>query len=190
MAMLKAHAESTQANLAEQAEEALADLRTQAEDAKTLAVALGAIGISGGHGQYAKEQKRSADFWRWVSVAALVGLVALAAGLLLTLPEGGIQWERFVAKILVSGPLIALAGYAAAQSGTHRRAEREARKVDLDLAALEPYLALFSPEKRDEIKEQIGLRVFGQPLAPDARDSERIGAGQLMEFLKDVLPPK
>lgn len=190
LATLKDEAEATQAGLAEQAEDALADLRKQAEEAKTLAVALGAIGVSGGHGQYAKEQKTSADFWRWVSVFALVGLVVLAAGVLLTLPETGIQWERFVAKLLISGPLIALAGYAANQSGKHRRAERESRKVDLDLAALELYLALFPPEKRDEIKEQIGLRVFGQPLAPDAKDGERIGAGQLWDFIKQVVPPK
>ena len=170
----------------ERAEESLADLRKKEEEARTLAVALGAIGVSGGHGQYAKEQEKSADFWRWVSVGSLLLLVGLAAGIFVTLPNGGIEWERYLAKLLVSGPLIALASYAATQSAKHRRAEREARKVDLDLAALELYLALFPQEKRDEIKEKIGLKLFGQPLPPDGQADEGIGAGQLWEFIKSI----
>ncbi len=170
----------------EKAEETLEELRRKEEEARTLAVALGAIGVSGGHGQYAQEQKKSADFWRWVSVGSLLLLVGLAAAILVTLPDSGIQWERYVAKLLISGPLIALAGYSATQSAKHRRAERGARKVDLDLAALEPYLALFPPEKRDEIKEKIGMKVFGQPLEPDRQVDERIGTAQLLELIKSI----
>jgi hypothetical protein len=57
MAMLKDQVEEKQADFADKAEDALAALREKAEEARTLAVALGAVGVSGGHGQYAKEQR-------------------------------------------------------------------------------------------------------------------------------------
>jgi hypothetical protein len=57
MAILKDQVEEKQADFADKAEDALAALREKAEEARTLAVALGAVGVSGGHGQYAKEQR-------------------------------------------------------------------------------------------------------------------------------------
>ena len=166
----------------ERGEATLTELRAKADEARVLADTLGAIGVSGGHGEYAAQQQKSADFWRAVSVVSLLVVAGIAVTILMTLPPGGIQWERYVGRVFVTAPLIALAGYAASQSSKHRRAEREARKVDLDLAALEPYLALFPDDKRNEIKEKVALQVFGQPLAPDGKEYEGIGAGQLWDF--------
>jgi hypothetical protein len=163
-------------------EETLSELRAKAGEARRLAVSLGAIGVSGGHGQYAREQQKSADFWRGVSVASLLVVAVIAVTILLTLPAGGVDWERYVGRVLITAPFIGIAGYAATQSAKHRRAEREARKVDLDLAALELYLELFPDDRKNEIKEKIGLQVFGQPLAADGKDYEGIGASQLWDF--------
>lgn len=185
---LQEQADAALQEFMERGETALSELRTKAEEARRLAVTLGAIGVSGGHGQYARQQKRTADGWRYVSVSALLIVAIAAIVIVLSLPDGGIDWERFVGKFLISAPLIALAGYAASQSSKHRRAEREARKVDLDLAALELYLELFPDDKKNEIKEKIGLLVFGQPLPPDSGDHEAIGANQLWDFITKHMP--
>jgi hypothetical protein len=172
--------------LVETAEETLRGIRAREEEARTLAASLGAIGVSGGFGEYATQQQEAADFWRWVSVGAIALLLVGAFAVLFTLPSGGLDWEHFVARLFVSGSLVGLSGYSANQSAKHRRVEREARKAEIELAALDPYLAMFDREKKNEIKAEIILRMVGHPLAPEG-ESDDIGPSQWAELLRTAL---
>jgi gas vesicle protein len=188
LSQLEADGQAGLESIKNDAEEALAAIRKQEEDARTLVAALGAVGASGGYGTYAEQQRRAANFWRWVVVAAL-GVVGIGAILFVaTLPSGEVNWQRYTAKVLISVPLFAIAGYAATQSNKHRRAERQARKAELELAALEPYLSLLPPEKRDEIKTQVALRFFGQPLQEEEEGAyPGIGAPQVWDLLQKLV---
>jgi hypothetical protein len=176
--------------ITQDADTTLEELNKQVEDARTLVATLGAIGVSGGYGEYARKQEKSANVWRLVVVGSLAVLAIAALVSLWTLPSGGIDWEHFATRLFATGSLVALAGYAANQSTKHRRAEREARKAEIELAALDPYLALFDAAERNKIKAEVALRMFGQPLAPDSAEVDRVGALQLLDLLRTVLSNK
>lgn len=157
----------------------------QEEDrARTVVDSVGAIAFAGGYGSYADQQRRQGDFWRWVAVAALVGLVGFVIYYILSSRGSVLTWEAITERLLVVVPLAALSAYAGAQSGRHRRTEREARKLELELAAIDPYLSLFPESERNAIKAELAKRLFGQPLEPHLDD--QAGAGQLIEILKNV----
>jgi hypothetical protein len=170
-----------------EADLSLGGLHGQEQDARRVVSELGGIGVSGGYGEYAKQQKQSADRWQLVTVASLLLFAAAALYTLSKLPAGGVEWEHFTTRLVTSLSLIGLAGYAASQSSKHRRVEREARKAEIELAVLNPYLALFDPAERDRIKAEVALRMFGQPLAPDDKGGDKVGASQLVDLLRQAL---
>jgi ElaB/YqjD/DUF883 family membrane-anchored ribosome-binding protein len=158
--------------LRDQGEEQVERLRQLHQQASTLVEAIGARGISGGYGQHATEEKRNADRWRWITVAALVAVAGGGLIALLTTQNMPFQWERFLAKAALTAPLIALAAYASRQSGHHRNAERQARRRDLDLAALHPYLATLPEDIQQEIKREIASRLFVRDELPSTIPGE------------------
>jgi 23S rRNA pseudoU1915 N3-methylase RlmH len=185
---LRTEGQDRLARVEAEAEAMVAGIREKEEEARTLAAKFGAFAISGGYGAYAEQQRKSADLWRRVAVGALCLLAIAAILFLATLPPGEVDWQRYVTKVLVSGPLVAIAGYAASQSHRHRMRERDARKLELELAALEPYLSLLPPEMRNEIKRDIALRVFGQPFRePDEGAQPGVGVSQLWDVLQQVV---
>lgn len=58
-----------------------------------------------------------------------------------------------------------LAAYAAAQSDRFFHIERYNRKLALELAAIDPFIALLPEEQRHKFKLEMGERSFGQEQA-------------------------
>jgi flagellar basal body-associated protein FliL len=53
-------------------------------------------------------------------------------------------------RALVTAAVAAVGAYAARESGQHRRQERDAKKVQLVLIALEPFIANLPEDSRDD----------------------------------------
>ncbi len=180
---LEARSSALADQLKSQALGVVAELERHEKDARATVSTTAAMGIAGGYGEYASEQKKAADFWRLAASAAV--LAAVATVLILFHNFAELDLEHSLQRSLITVPIFAFAAYAAAQSSRHRENERFAKKTSLELAALEPYLALLKPEDRDKIKTDLAMRLFGQPLSPQGDD--RIGAPQLWEELVKVL---
>jgi hypothetical protein len=150
----------------------LEELKGMREQAVRLVDVIGRAGTSWGFQQYADQQKKAADSWRVVSVCCLGLVVAFALILLFTTDSSDFNLRRSTINLLFSGPLLAGAAYAARQSGAHRRAEGRNRQLELEIAALDPYLALLPNEDQIEIKKLMALRSFGRSSEHSADDSD------------------
>jgi hypothetical protein len=117
--------------------------------------------VAAGFGKYADEQRTRADIFRLV--ALLFGTLAVAWSFVVALlaVNSSFEWTA-VLKLLVSIPLLLVAGYSIQQSGRHRDSERDARRSELELAAIDPYLANLPPEKRDQIKADLAGKMFAR----------------------------
>lgn len=180
--------EEARANWKQEAQRLVDEIKGKREETKKLVDAVGAIGTSGGFGRYASEQKETADEWR--RRAFWVGLAAVVAGfvLFLLLGEDVLSATELAGRIAIVGALGAVAAYSGHQSARHRHREELARKADLELAALEPYIALFDDDDKRAVKKEFAQRFFGQPLEPLAtkHSDEPVLSQQTLGVIKDL----
>lgn len=178
--------ETAVTTLRDEAATTLATLDEQKAQALTLVNATGAIAYSGSFGGYAAQQGKIATVWAIVAVVALVA-VALFGGWQVLQLTGGVDSVQLILRLVVTIPVFALVALAAQQSGRHRENERRARRLELELAAIDPYLALLDEEQRKEIKAQVASRMFAQPEATKADASLSPIDKELIQLLKEHL---
>lgn len=118
--------------------------------------------IAGEYGTWADSQAKAA--LAWTVVAVVVGL-GTTAGLIYALSyasDDSIQFTLYKTGIGVVGLIVA--GYCARQAGEHRREERVAKRLHLDLRALEPFLR--QVENPTQLRTEIAKRVFAPEVEP------------------------
>jgi hypothetical protein len=166
------------------------DLLKQMEDkkdsaAKVLNVSTN-VAVSGSYGRYAQYEKIGAEIFR---VVALVFMVLLIVGayrtITLALAVEIIDWKLLAIRAITTFTLAIPAFYAVRESNKHRIAEYRYRKMQLELAAIDPYLELLEKTQRDQIKEKLSEKFFAQPETKD--DTNNVDAGSLLDILKQIV---
>jgi hypothetical protein len=163
----------------------IAELRRQAAKATE---AIGIAGLAEGFRKDADEQRSTAN---WLRTLALVSL-ALVAGFALWAASARhndkIDYGLLAARFAVSIALASVATYAIIQSAHHRERERHARKLELELASIDPYLAQMPEAEQIAIKAKLAEAWFGRPLAP-IEESGGAGAASIpmSEFIQAII---
>lgn len=121
--------------------------------------------IAADYGQWANLQGKSAFKWTCaaVSFAVLTAIALVIAVAFSDLSDDSVQF--MVAKGSVGLVGLIVAGYCAHQAAEHRHQERVAKRLHLDLNALEPFLR--HVENPGDLRAQIANRVFA-PAEPTA----------------------
>jgi hypothetical protein len=129
------------------------------------------IALAGGYGHQAEEERKQADMMRWVAIGLGVAAAVLAV---LALgdwwPETGFDTPHTLLKLASSLSVLSIAGYVVGQSRVHRRREERWRDIQLQLAAIEPFLrqSPFDDKTRMDLLQVFALRTFvGQRGADD-----------------------
>lgn len=164
---------------------AITEMKTQADE---LLGAIGVAGVAAGYNETAKQEKQVADKWRRATVAvALIAAVVLASALFIEHSAAG-SWSRLATRFVISISFAGLAAYCGRQSGEHRQVERDARRRQLQLAALNPYLANLPPEVSALLKGQLAAGYFTpeDPRRDDIEGAEPANA-LFMAQLKDAI---
>ncbi len=123
---------------------------------------IGNLGVTSGYLKTANHARTLTWIWQGVTVAAMGGIIYVAAKAFLPLVQGGFNWEGFAGRVFVSLTVGVLAAYAAAQADKHIQVERQNRKLALELEAIGPYLAPLPLEKQEEFRLEMGNRSFGR----------------------------
>lgn len=144
------------------------------------------VAVSGGYGKYAHHEKIAAEAFRFI---ALIFMCALIYGAYKTIEVAlhvtTIDWTILLIRAITTFTLAIPAFYAVRESNKHRLAEHRYRKMQLELAAIDPYLELIDKGKREEMKLKLTERFFAQP---EIRDSATdVDAGSLLDIIKQVL---
>jgi hypothetical protein len=110
--------------------------------------------------------------------------VALAA-VGLAVAEIGNGASTIVAKITAVTLLLGIAGYAAGQSGQHRRREQRARRLYMQMVAFKPFSEpLPDPEKKEVRKEFIERMFVGDPGEDHKGEDVKVSDENLSVLLK------
>lgn len=138
------------------------DMEEQRSKAETLLDAIGRTGTEFGFKEYAESEKNEANRWRWVAVASLAAIVGIGLWVLFGAQRAEeIDLSLSLLKLVVTLPLGALAAYAGRQSQQHRQNETATRMLHLDIAAIDPYIALLPENEQHLIKAEMARRIFG-----------------------------
>ncbi|MDD2859106.1 MAG: hypothetical protein PHU75_10585 [Candidatus Nanopelagicales bacterium] len=149
---------------AQAAEGALVQIRELKAQADELVGAVGLAATSTEYSKYAEQERKAANLWRWVAAGAFAMAFAVFVAMLLAGLGGHITgdtpWQVVVFKITGSAGLLALGYYAGKESKSHREAERTAKSIQLDLAALEPFIANMPEDEKRVIRLGAAQRLF------------------------------
>lgn len=155
---------SQQRQRIEEQAKAIVDQLTEYEDQASRLVESTAKGtISAEYGARANTERRAALGWSLGAVAvALAGLWVLVQGI------GSIEAmtvSQTIWKSSVTLVLLAVAGYMGSEAGAHRKEERDAKRTQLDLNAIHPFLSQMNEADAAPLRKEFAQRVFSRPLA-------------------------
>lgn len=93
-------------------------------------------------------------------------------------------WRNMLTRLPVSLVIFIPAGYLISESSKHRSVQRENKKIELELAALPPYLELFNDGKKQDIKEQLVPKYF---VGHDQEDKEQ-KKEETKSWIQEIVP--
>lgn len=147
----EAHAEQVT-----KADEVLKVLADREERAKALIDSVSRHAIAGDYGKWAARQARAAVMWTAATVVIGLGTAVALYLAIDSTADDSIQFTLYKTGVSVIGLIVA--GYCARQAAEHRREERVAKRLHLDLNALEPFLE--NVEDPAALRTEIARRVF------------------------------
>jgi hypothetical protein len=156
------------------AEQTLAQLERLHEEAKAVVEATGRRAVTTEFGEYAKKQDHAAFGWSLAAIALALGGFVFIAIQIATLDAHDLSWELAAYKITASVALLLVAGFAAKQSAGHREQEKQAKRRQLEINALEPFLARLPDEQAEALRVKMADRILVQP-APEAAETSTSG---------------
>src|SRR6266571_72575 len=164
------------------------ELQNYKSQAEKLVSVIGNTGMAGGYQRVADKARRASIIWHVVAFLSLAGLISFALFEFLPALKLGFTWELFAARLLVTTAFVLLFGYAAREAERQQREEQRNRRMELELASIDPYLALLPDDKRVEVKRIMAERFFGQNTHTlNGVGSDKESAALPLDILKLVL---
>lgn len=144
------------------------------------------VAITGNYDKCARSERFRAEALR---IVALLFMAALVFGAIETIKLAtkapDIDWKLLAIRFATTLTLAIPAFYAVRESNKHRVQEIRYRRMQLELAAIDPYLELLEKPKRDEIKAELTEKFFAQPELKDETNS--VDSGTLFDLIRTVL---
>ncbi len=137
-----------------------------------------------------------ADKERWVAnalrVLAIIFLLLMSGTIITVLigltffSTGSVSWQIGIYRIGFAFAIGAPAWYCIRESSKHRRFEQRNRKIELELAAINPFLDNLPDDKKQNIVAELADRYFGQ--RPDEEDDSLLKIKNLRgkDFIKGI----
>ena len=120
-------------------------------------------GMAGGYQRVANKARNRAYLWQGITTVAMVGLVGVAVFVLLETLGDEFKWVTLGGRAFILVAFGILAAWAAKQVEKYDEAEARNRRLEMELASLDPYLFGLPDATQHKVKEQLASRLFGQP---------------------------
>ena len=172
--------------------EIVKELETKLEESKKLVNIIGNVGATGNYQKIADYHKKQANIWRWIALSFMVVLIGLLIWTIYHITGAEFNWKVAVVRIVAFSALLYPATYAAKESGKHRRLENLNRKYELDLASINPFIEILPEGKKQEIKEKMVEKFFGNNEGLDIKESkikdDEVSVSAVEKLIKAFLP--
>lgn len=143
-------------DLQQSAKATISEIEKKLEEAQKLVSIISNHGVIGGYQKAANSERIEKWLWQAATAGTLICLIVYATDHL----ASNIEWVTLVPRSLIAGAFIALASYAGLQAEKHRKAEQKNRRLELGLAAIDPFLANLDPQERDKLKQNLISSLF------------------------------
>ncbi|RJE48910.1 MULTISPECIES: hypothetical protein [unclassified Dehalobacter] len=139
------------------------ELEEQRSYIKNLVGTLTNNGLSYGYRKYANQSMWTKIIWQIVAVASMIGMIifAIKAAEHALYNKENFNWVVTGTKWFVAAAFASIATYSGKQAGSNHKSEKYYRKLELELASLDPYLLTLEKEQQQEIKQELAKKIFG-----------------------------
>jgi len=188
---LNTEIEEIKQNIDSDTSELIEKLDKKLEEAKKIVGVIGDVSVTGNYQQVANDNKRTADILRIVAIILMLTLSGLLIYTIWDISGSSFDWTKSLIRILAAAALSYPATYAARESNKHRRLEILNRKAELELSAINPFIELLPENKKQEIKEKLVEKYFGNNsnMLVDADNQKEDGSVSAVDrLLKTILP--
>lgn len=168
----EADATSADAERSLRGEEALDRIAELEAGSRRLVDSLARKTVSNEYAQYARLQGIAGSAWSLFAVVVAVGGAYLLFRALENFTELSVAESIF--KATLSTAILGTAAFMGREAAGHRREARDAKRAQLDLNALEPFLARLDEPDAEALRKEFAQRLFGRPMAND-RTQSRLG---------------
>lgn len=136
----------------------------------------------------ADDAHKRARIWHIITVFLILVVGGFAVySFILTLNEST-SWVRLIAKIFATSTLVTGAAYAARQASKQEKVERYARRIEMELVAIDPFIDSMDEERKSAIKEEIARRIFGNSDAMEiSSKDESFAALDKLNSIEEIL---
>ena len=172
------HAEQT-----EKAKDQIEFLNNKLEEAKKIVGVIGKVSVTGEYNKNASTERKTADQFRLIALGFMAAAVLAVAYIVFSIDAKDFKWELILFRIGIALILLIPAFYSAKESDKHRQREVRYRKMELELASIDPYLELLPKEKKETLKSDLTKSFFGQPEIV-AESEEIIKPNKLLDIIK------
>jgi hypothetical protein len=160
-------------DITKQVEEKFTEIQKQANDilnileekkkqASDLVQIVSNIGVTGNFNKYAEQQKKTANILRRIAIGSMVLLVVGTGWIIYSINQNEFDWQVSLFKFFSIGILTVPATYLAKESSKHRNLEFKYRKMELEIASLDPFMENLPVEERNALKTELIKRMFGK----------------------------
>lgn len=136
-------------------------LEEKLDEAKKIVNVIGNVGATGNFQNIANTHKKSANTWRIIAILFMTILSGLLVFTIWDMSAGTFEWSKSLIRIIAAAALSYPATYAAQESSKHRKQEDYNRRIELELASVNPFIELLDENKKKEIKEKLVGKYFG-----------------------------
>ena len=108
-------------------------------------------------------------------------------------PGEDINWASVVTKFFSFTTLGSWTAYSAKQASKHYGAESHNRKMELELASIDPYLAILPEEERNNVKKELAGKLFGRDSLQynvknkDNDNDQNFGSSAIIQLVQEIL---
>jgi len=156
------------------------------EEVKRIFNVIGNVAVAGDYKNVADAERRSANLLRAIALLLMGSMIVIAViTFCQSLFHPEVDWRLFGFRLATCIILAFPAVYAAQESSKHRQREKTNRKLHLELAAIDAYLALLPDLQKNELKGKLTEKFFGQPEILEKEDD--ISKHALLDLLKTVV---
>lgn len=122
--------------------------------------------------EVADDAKKRARRWHILTIVLMLIVGGFAVYAFMLTVNDNTNWVKLIAKIFATTTLVTSAAYSARQASKQEKVERFARKIEMELVALDPFIESIEEEKRSLIKEEIARKLFGNANTMDITNND------------------
>lgn len=167
----------------EQSDESLAAIEAKRAEAEKIVHVIGNTGLVGGYQKTANEERVAMWIWQTLAFLGMAGLVGAAVTVALHFEH--VTWAGVAGRFFVATSFAAFAAYAGRQAAVHRDGMRRNRRMELELASIDPFVARMPEERQLAIKAALAEKWFGQ-IEPTLASEDKNSTTSAVEAIKVI----